>query len=489
MASARTALYYLSASRYTSLVIQIVSTMIIARLLTPSEIGVFSVGAALVALGHLLRDFGSGSYIVQEKELTTDRIRAAFTVTLILGWTIAATLLIIAPAAAAFYEKPDIQGILSLLSINFFLLPFGSIPLAYAQRHLNFVPSAISNVGATLLSASVSVILAYQGFSYFSLALGSIAGSATTVLLVNLFRPKDLPHFLPGFRDLRRVISFGSKISSINILEKLSTLVPELVLGKSQGFHDVGLFSRTQGTALLFNRMVMMIINPLVAPLFAERSREGKDLRELYIYGMSCVTGLSWAFSFNLVVMAEPFVLTLYGGQWVDIVPLVQIASAAMIVQYLTTLVDHVLIGTGNVNRLLRFSVLLHTFHLVGFIVTGMISLYAVFIVIAISPVLRFFLLWGDVKRIVGLSFADLMGAIRLSLPPAVISAGVAGLMIMSLGMANIDNPILTLLLGSAASAGTWLLVARQMKHPLWDEGLRILAQLRKADQSKAGGT
>ena len=92
MASIRKALALSFAGKYSSLAIHTVAVMVLARLLTPAEIGVYSVGAAVVALAHVVRDFGVGNYLIQEKELTTERIRTAFAVTLVIGWTMAAVL-------------------------------------------------------------------------------------------------------------------------------------------------------------------------------------------------------------------------------------------------------------------------------------------------------------------------------------------------------------------------------------------------------------
>ena len=90
MASIRKALSLSFASKYSSLAIHTVAIMVLARLLTPAEIGVYSVGAAVVALAHVLRDFGVGNYLIQEKELTQDRIRTAFGVALVIAWVMAA---------------------------------------------------------------------------------------------------------------------------------------------------------------------------------------------------------------------------------------------------------------------------------------------------------------------------------------------------------------------------------------------------------------
>ena len=74
--SIRKSLVYSYLDRYASLVVSIVSSMVIARVLTPEDIGVFSVTMVLISFVATVRDLGAGQYLIQEKELTTDRIRA-----------------------------------------------------------------------------------------------------------------------------------------------------------------------------------------------------------------------------------------------------------------------------------------------------------------------------------------------------------------------------------------------------------------------------
>ena len=478
MTDGRRALYRLATSRYISLSVQVATTIVIARLLTPSEIGVFSIGAAFVGLGHLLRDFGSGTFIIQEKELNLDKIRAAFSVTLLLGWSIAAALLVAAPFAADFYNQEGIQDVLSLLSVNFFLLPFGSIPLAYAQRELNFTPSSIATVGSTLVATAVSIYLAYTGHSYMSLAWGAVCGTITTVALVTLFRPKGLPFVLPGRYGIRRVLAFGSRISAITVLDKLSALTPELVLGKTQDLHAVGLFSRTQGTANIFNQFVMMIITPIVTPLFAERFRSGGAIRPIFLHGLFCVTGLAWAFSANLAVLAQPFVLALYGDQWESIVPLIQIWSVSLILGYMTSLVDQVLVGTGNINRLMRYAVFINTYQIFGFFVAGLFGIEAILVVIVFAPILRLLWLWRDIKHICGINGKDLVEVVKVSLIPAILSAAMAGLAVQLTARYFTTSSLILLATGATFSALVWLLLIWRRRHPLWEEGLEVLRRL-----------
>jgi O-antigen/teichoic acid export membrane protein len=467
--TARRALAYTLAAQYAVLVIQFVATVIIARLLTPSEIGIFSVGAALVGLGHILRDFGSGQYIVQEQDLTEQRIRAAFTVTLLLGWSIAAVVYAISPFAGGYYNEPGLESVLALLALNFFLLPLGSVTLAYCRRQMNFRPAAIASTASSLVQAAVSVALAYLGFSYMSLAWGSLAGTVTTILIVYIMRPPGLP-YLPGFRELRRVLGFGGKASFVSVLGEIGAIVPQLVLGKSLGFHAVGLYSRTQGTITLFQRLVMQGVSPVIGPVFARHKREGADLRAAFVYATTCVSGVAWFFYANLLILAEPFTLALFGQNWAEIIPLVQMWCVAASVFHLTSLVEQAFTNIGEIDRLVRFTAILQPIRIVALAAGAMISLEAVLIVIVCIPFLRLALLWPQLRAVLEIKLTDYRPLVIRSGLPALASAGAALAGQAALGAGGVSSVVLIVAVCGILSTIVWISMIHLIRHPLAGE-------------------
>ena len=160
MASFRVSLAYSYLSKYLTLVIYFVTTIILARLLTPADIGIYTVASVFVGLGHLLREFGINNYIVQEKDLTTDRIRAAFTLNLLFGWSIALILYFTRTPIGSFYESEAVREVIGLLCINFLLVPIGAITFAYIRREMRFHHTLIIQVASALASSATGIIAA-----------------------------------------------------------------------------------------------------------------------------------------------------------------------------------------------------------------------------------------------------------------------------------------------------------------------------------------
>ena len=351
MASVRTSFLWALGQNYVVLGCQFVTSIVIARLLTPAEMGVFSVAVVIVGLAQVLRDFGVGDYIVQEKELTRDRIRSALTVNIVLAWSLAAVLFVGSWPAAAFYRDAGVQSVMQVLSINFLLLPFGSVPLAVVRREMNFAVIAEVRIVTTLVGSATSITLAYLGMSYLSMAWGSVVSNLLVIVIAWRHRPDGLP-FLPGVGDVRRVMRFGSFVSATFLLSELDKSASDLLLGRLLGMSATGLFGRAQGLVQLMDRILMGSVWSVALPFFAQKERGGGDVREGFLKTAGYLTVLMWPFAIFLGFMAYPAIRIMFGPQWDAAVPLVRWLCLHLIVAAPFALLGSVMLAIGRVRAL-----------------------------------------------------------------------------------------------------------------------------------------
>jgi len=329
--------------------------MIVARLLTPGDIGVFSVAMVLLSFISAMRDFGAGQYLVQEKHLTPERIRATWTVQLGLGIGFALIVLVAAVPASHFYAEPRMRDIMLLLSLNFAISPFGSLTYAWLMREMRFDVLAMMRFFGSLTGAVVTVGMAWRGFGPISLAAGSLAATVANAMLATLFRPSTFP-WMPGFAEVRRVLSVGGKVSLTTVMNAIGNSVPELVLGKVHGMAMVGLYSRANGLAGIFHRLILDAAGSVALPLFAKASREGHSLIPIFMKATSYVTVIGWSFYGVMIVLAHSIVRVLYGEQWDSSVPLSRLIAAAMAINLPIAFCSSALMASDAMNSLLRIT-------------------------------------------------------------------------------------------------------------------------------------
>lgn len=354
--STRKALLFSFLDRYASLVISVASSMVIARLLTPAEIGVFSITMVLLMYVSTVRDMGAGQYLLQEKELTTERIRAVWAVQLGLGLGLACLVLLASYPLAAFYSEPRMRDILLVVALNYAINPFGSLTYAWLMREMRFESVAVMRFSAGLGGALTSIWLAWKGYGPISLAYGSLASTVVNALMAVYYRPKSFP-WLPGLAEIRRVLVFGSQLTASSLVTTVSASAPELLLGKLQDLTSVGLFSRASGLVQMFNRLFVDAVGTVCLPWFAKQSREKGGFTAPFLKATAYVTAFGWSFCLAVICLAHPIVRVLYGNQWDDSVDLTRLLAVAMAFSVPAALCSTALLSVGAVATIARVTV------------------------------------------------------------------------------------------------------------------------------------
>lgn len=303
--------------------IQFVVTVILARLLNPDEVGIYSVTAVMVSIAHLFRDFGVASYLQQEKDLTREKVGAAFGVLLTSSWVIAALVFVLSWPAASFYGQDGIRKVMQVMALGFMFIPFGAVTHSLLTRDYRAKEQAYVRVAGTLAYAISAIGFAYMGFSYMSMAWANLVNIIVTALAYVPFRPAVMP-WLPRFNGWRRVLHFGAGATLGNSLGAINNAIPDVVLGKLSGPYDVGLMSRAWSTTNLLNQVVGPTISYAVLPFLAKAHHGGEGLRTHLQRGCAYITGLMWPAFIATAIFAEPVVLFLYGPKWLEVTPLMQ---------------------------------------------------------------------------------------------------------------------------------------------------------------------
>lgn len=308
-------------------VVNFLVTLVLARLLTPAEIGIFSIAYVLVSVAHIFRDFGVAAYLVQEKDLTPEKIRSISGVLFASSWATAAIMYAMSGAAANYYHQPGVEKIIEVLALGFVFIPFGAITHNLLTRELKAREQAIASILGVTVFATSSVLLAWLGFSYMTMAWASLLNIIATAIAYLPFRPKYAP-WLPSFRGWCHVIHFSSGVLFSNTVRELNNSLPDFVLGKLSGPHGVGIMSRANSTTNLFNMIVGPTVSYAVLPMLAQKHHAGESIAEPMAKAIVYLSGLAWPALLGTAIFAEPIILLLFGPQWLESVPLVRIICA-----------------------------------------------------------------------------------------------------------------------------------------------------------------
>lgn len=477
MGGARRPMLASFAEKYTLLIVNMAASMVLARLLAPAEVGVYALGAVMVALAQVLRDFGVGAYLVQEKTLSRETWRAAFGISLLVGWLLAALVFAASWPVSAFYSEPRLRLVLQLLSIHFLLLPFSALTMSCLRRQLRFGAIFTINASQACVQTLCAIWLAWRGHGYLSLVYGALAGAVAGWLAGLCHRPQQLP-CLPGWRGMRKIWRFGAVATGGTLIDEAGVAAPELIIGKLMGVSEVAIFGKATAVINVFNQLVTAALSPVLFPLFSAQAREGHDVRRAYLLTARCMTALAWPFFGFVALMAPALVQLLYGAQWLAAVPLIRVLCLAAAVYSVFSMARYLLVALGDVKGQARLDATAVPLRIAALWLAAPYGLWWVAWAVVLGALFRSWLTLRALRRLVGLSavldLATLWDAVRHSALIALVSlcGPLAALLFISAGAAA------QLLVAALGALVLWILTAAWLRHELAAECLRAFRKL-----------
>lgn len=373
MTSVRRALAISFVERYALIALSLASNILIARLLSPEEIGLYSVSLAVIGIAQVLRDFGVGGYLIQEKNLTQEHIRTAFGVSLLMGGMLFLLAFFGASLAGRIYGELRMVETLRICAFNFLILPFCTVSLALLRREMQFQKVLYVTLTATAIGFVITIALAYSGYGANSMAFGTLVTNLVTGSCAWLARGAKTI-MLPSLTQWRIVASFGAQRSAASIACTTSNDMIELVTGKILGFASVAMLSRAQGLMNLFQRDLMSAISNVAYPAFARSYREGNDVELQHINSIGAITVVAWPFYSFLALFPLEMLRLLFGTQWdaaAHLVPWYCLAGAVFTPCYL---IIPVLTSIGRIDVAMKIELVVQPLRAV-FIILGLIVL------------------------------------------------------------------------------------------------------------------
>jgi O-antigen/teichoic acid export membrane protein len=474
LSSVRRSLWYSFADNHVGMLLQLASSLVIARLLTPGEIGIFMVAAVFAALASTFRDFGVVEYLIQAKDLTPGRIRAAFGVNLMVSWFIAAVMFLSSDSVAAFYGQPGVGSVMRVQALNFVLIPFGAITMAYHRRNMNYRPLFLAGLYSNLVGLVVVLVAVLAGQSYMSMAWSTLAGVVVFVLVSFIYRPAELPRW-PALAGIGEVFHFGKHAVGIYLLGQLGKSAPEAVIGRVLDMPSVAYFGRADGLVEIFRRAILSTVGKVCLPFFSEAVRSGKPLHEAYIRAVELLIGVGWPFLLCMGIAAEGIIRLLYGPQWGASVPLAHIICAAAIVRLPYALATEALIAAGNIKISHKLQWLNQTILIASLGLIFPFGLKGACWGLLISAILNSVLSHLFLKRIIGINNATFLQVFRSASIVAIPSATPALLLALIVNQGN--NFLWFVPLAMFVSVISWLWLARKTLHPVQAEIRRVKAK------------
>jgi O-antigen/teichoic acid export membrane protein len=405
----------------TQLALRFFASIMIARLLTPAEVGVFALALSASYLLSALRGPGIGLYLIREPELDDTKIRSAFGVMIVVSWLLAMILLALREPMARLYGEPAMVPVLGLVSVTFFMAPFGQPALSLLTREMRFEVLYRISLLSGLVGTMTSLSLAFLGFSYLALAWGLIAGSALSSALALLNEPRHL-RLIPSLTRWREVLSFGGLVTAAGLAGTATVEGIKFVLGALQNPAAVALYERAWLFPSIARESLFGPLDRVLLPAYSKAIRNGQPITPAVLKVTGATTAIIWPAFSVIGMLSVPIVVTLFGENWRiagEMLPYILLAHALLAA---LPQPEAVLVPSGQLGRLLGLRLFVLLVHLGLAAIGASVSLQFFVQLYPIAPLLFVIVNYLSIRGACGLSIRRLAPLYAKSLLIAAVS-------------------------------------------------------------------
>ena len=428
--------------KYSTMFIQFISGIILARLLTPHDYGCIGMLMIFMVLAEAFIDGGFGAALIQKKRPTQEDYSTIFFWNIGMAILLYAILYLSAPVIADFYHIPLLSKVLRVQGIILFIYAFNIVQRNQLQKKLNFKVLSMVTVTTSIITLLVTIVLAYHGFGVWSLVAHNIVAALIPALFF-WFYIKWRPVFTFSWKSFRELFSFGLYMFLTNLLNQFGHQIQGLLIGRFYNSSTMGFYSKANGTERLASSSISQIMTQVTYPLYAEVQDDKERLANIIQQLTMTLSFLTFPLMFILLLCAKPLFVILYSERWIDSVPYFQVLCIAGLAYSLQSVNYQSISAIGKSKALFGWTFVKRIMGIV-FVVLGLLiaGIKGLLIGMVVNTWFSYAVNIGMVSKYIGYKWwrqlFDIMPVMVVSIIAAIVSYGVCTALQLSLFMDGI---------------------------------------------------
>ena len=318
-----------SIDRFTAQGISFVFSMLIARMLLPSDYGVIAMLGIFMAIAGCFVDSGFGTALIRKKDRTETDFCTVFYFNIAVACFFYGLLWIASPYIARFYDVPQLESVTKVWGLNLIVNAFGGIQNAQLSIAIDFKSRAKISVITTLFTGVVGLWLAYHGYGVWALVYQALASAVLRCLLLWCI-VRWIPKLIFSWESFKELFSFGSKLLASALLDTIYNNVYPLVIGKFYSASSLGVFSRADSLAQFPSSNITGVLQSVTFPVLSTIQDEEERLANAYRRFLRLSAFIIFPLMLGLSAVADPFIRLVLTDKWEDTIYLLQIICFAL---------------------------------------------------------------------------------------------------------------------------------------------------------------
>ena len=325
-------------------------SVVLARMLTPTDFGIFASLALIVGLSSAFSDPGVSTHIVQLKRLTPVTTSAAFLVVLLSAGSVSLLMLGAAPAIGSIFKLPELQPAVVLLAASTMLVALAAVPTGLLMRNLQFRLLAIGGIASSVAGLVCGVVSAAAGWGLVSLFLIPL-GAATISNLAFWPSVGRLRWQRPNQRSVLWTLNKCKPLVSVRAADAVLGGVTNGAIAGTAGLHDLAMLGRSESLRQIPISLASAVIGRLYLPQFAAALRSDGEIALAASDSLLAACRRTMLFTLPifayLYVFSKELTLLIYGAQWVDAASILSLLVPGGVFILLQSLAVNFLLGIG----------------------------------------------------------------------------------------------------------------------------------------------
>ena len=315
-------LFWRFAERWSAQIMSFVVSIILARLLTPSDYGLIGLITVFISISLVFAQSGLGQALVQRKEMDNEEFSTVFYFSLAFSVILYVILFLCAPLISHFYNEPILTDVVRVLGITVIIGAVNSVQQSYVQKTMQFRRFFWSTLGGTLTSAVVGIYMAYRGYGVWALVGQQLSNQLVNTVIL-WFTVKWRPMLIFSVSKAKRLFSYGWKLLCSSLIDTIYNNIYSLIIGKFYSSADLGYYNRGKQFPMLIIQNVNTAINSVLFPVMAEAQDEKQRLKNMVRRSIVTSTFLIFPAMAGLAAIAKPLTVILLTEKWLPAVPFI----------------------------------------------------------------------------------------------------------------------------------------------------------------------
>lgn len=352
---------WLYAYRWGERLLDLLSIVVLARLLTPEDFGLVAIAASVVAIIEGLSEFDVDKALIHSRDERRSIYDTAWTLSV--GRGLLSALLMV--GIASFLEDRITAEVVVALALSPLLKGFSNPRFVAFERDLVYSRLAGLTLGSKIISVGATLFVAVVYRTYWALVIGILIGAAIRLVLTYALQPYRPRPSLERFSDL---FAFSGWMSLTTIVTTLSMETDKIIIGRMLGVADAGLYFMTQKIGVLPTRELISPLQRILFPSFSEIAGDEPRLRRVALESINVLGSLSLPAGFGFALVAADLVPLALGSKWLPIVPLLTLLVPFLGLRGTLSMALPCVLALGRTRLLFQVSTVYALVHVPAFI-------------------------------------------------------------------------------------------------------------------------